>query len=61
MPRNIGLLKLSECAKLLRVSWDCLDKILRSGDLPHVRVGKRRRVRLRDLEWYITPPSLRVA
>lgn len=42
-----------EVAELLKLSLSMVYKLLREGDLPHVRIGRSRRIRREDLEKYI--------
>lgn len=47
------LLTVSEVARLLRVSNMTIYRLLKSGDLPAVRVGKNYRIQKRDIEAYL--------
>lgn len=61
MPRTFGLLWIPEVARLLRVKPCTVENIMNRGDLPFVRIGRRRAVRLGDLEDYLTPKLSAVA
>lgn len=51
------VLTVEEAAIYLRLSkWQAY-KLMRDGDLPYVMVGKRRRLRVRDLEEYLDRPA----
>lgn len=47
------LLTVAEVADLLRVSTMTVYRLIRSGELPAVRVGRNYRVRRRDLDSYL--------
>ncbi len=47
------LLTAAEVAEQLRVSTMTVYRLIRSGELPAVRVGRNYRVRERDLEQYL--------
>lgn len=47
------LLTVAEVADLLRVSAMTVYRLIRSGELPAVRVGRNYRVRRRDLDSYL--------
>lgn len=47
------LLTAAEVADELRVSTMTIYRLIRSGELPAVRVGRNYRVRARDLETYL--------
>lgn len=47
------LLTVAEVAELLRVSTMTVYRLIRSGELPAVRVGRNYRVRQRDLDGYL--------
>ncbi|MGH3440630.1 MAG: helix-turn-helix domain-containing protein [Nitriliruptorales bacterium] len=47
------LLTVAEVAELLRVSTMTVYRLIRTGDLPAVRVGRNYRVRRPDLEAYL--------
>lgn len=47
------LLTVAEVAELLRVSTMTVYRLIRSGDLPAVRVGRNYRVRRGDLDTYL--------
>ncbi len=47
------LLTVAEVADLLRVSTMTVYRLIRSGDLPAVRVGRNYRVRRADLDEYL--------
>lgn len=48
------LLTAAEVADALRVSTMTVYRLIRSGDLPAVRVGRNYRVRAHDLDAYLT-------
>jgi excisionase family DNA binding protein len=48
------LLTAAEVADQLRVSTMTIYRLIRSGELPAVRVGRNYRVRARDLDAYLT-------
>ena len=50
---NIRLLTLSEAAQLLQVSTRTLHRMIRSGDLPALKVGGQWRVREIQLEQWV--------
>lgn len=50
---NIRLLTLSEAAQLLQVSTRTLHRMIRSGDLPALKVGGQWRVRETQLEQWV--------
>ena len=50
---NIRLLTLSEAAQLLQVSIRTLHRMIRSGDLPALKVGGQWRVREIQLEQWV--------
>jgi len=45
--------RLATAARLLDVSYDTLDRMLRRGELPYVRVGGQRRIEDAALRAYI--------
>lgn len=47
------LLTVAEVAELLRVSTMTVYRLIRSGELPAVRVGRNYRVRRGDLDGYL--------
>jgi excisionase family DNA binding protein len=47
------LLEVQHVAHRLNVGPEFVRRLIRSGDLPHIRVGKRYRVDARDLEVWI--------
>jgi excisionase family DNA binding protein len=47
------LLTASEVAYRLHLSRSCAYNLMQTGNIPTVRIGKSRRVRLQDLEMYI--------
>lgn len=47
------LLTVSEVAQLLRVSNMTVYRLIKSGDLPALRVGKNYRIRQPDLDAYL--------
>ncbi len=50
------LLTPEEAAKALRIGRTSLYKLLRSGEIPSIRVGRSRRIPLRSLkEWLAVP------
>lgn len=48
-----GLLTVAEVAGLLRVSTMTVYRLIRTGELPAVRVGRNYRVRRNDLDMYL--------
>lgn len=50
---NIRLLTLSEAAQLFQVSTRTLHRMIRSGDLPALKVGGQWRVRETQLEQWV--------
>ena len=50
---NIRLLTLSEAARLLQVSTRTLHRMIRSGDLPALKVGGQWRVRETQLQQWV--------
>jgi excisionase family DNA binding protein len=50
---NIRLLTLSEAAQLLQVSTRTLHRMIRSGNLPALKVGGQWRVRETQLEQWV--------
>jgi len=47
------LLTLQQAADEASVSNDCMRTRVRRGDLPHIRIGNRIRIRRRDLEAFL--------
>jgi excisionase family DNA binding protein len=47
------LLTINEASRVLRVERSTIYRLLRTGDLQAVRVGKRRRFRPEDLDAYL--------
>ncbi len=60
--RDIGesLLTVGEVANLMRVSNMTVYRLIKSGQLAAVRVGKNYRIRRRDLERYLEERAVRV-
>jgi excisionase family DNA binding protein len=47
------LLKTSELSKLLQISKSCAYRLMKTGEIPTIRIGKSVRVRKEDLERFI--------
>jgi excisionase family DNA binding protein len=56
IPQHVRTLTIDETAEALRVHRDTVHKMMNSGELPYVTVGKRRRVRISDLEKILEIP-----
>jgi excisionase family DNA binding protein len=54
------LLTVAEVASAMRVSTMTVYRLIKSGDLPAVRVGHNYRVRGADVERYLTSRSVQV-
>ena len=54
------LLTVSEVASTMRVSNMTVYRLIKSGDLPAVRVGKNYRIRETDVQRYLSDRSVRV-
>ena len=54
-----GLLTVSEVANAMRVSNMTVYRLIKSGELPAVRVGKNYRLRETDLERFLEERSVR--
>jgi excisionase family DNA binding protein len=54
-----GLLAVSEVASAMRVSNMTVYRLIKSGELPAVRVGKNYRLRETDLERFLEERSVR--
>ena len=54
-----GLLTVSEVANAMRVSNMTVYRLIKSGELPAVRVGKTDRLRETDLERFLEERSVR--
>jgi excisionase family DNA binding protein len=54
-----GLLTVSEVASAMRVSNMTVYRLIKSGELPAVRVGKNYRLRETDLERFLEERSVR--
>jgi excisionase family DNA binding protein len=54
-----GLLTVAEVAHAMRVSNMTVYRLIKSGDLPAVRVGKNYRLRETDLERFLEERSVR--
>ena len=54
-----GLLTVSEVANAMRVSNMTVYRLIKSGELPAVRVGKNYRLRDTDLERFLDERSVR--
>jgi len=52
MPESILLTK-AEAAEYLHLSLATIDRLIKSRDLPHIKVGKKVLFRIRDLEAFI--------
>jgi len=55
-----GLLTVAEVASTMRVSNMTVYRLIKSGDLAAVRVGKNYRIRERDVQRYLNDRSVRV-
>lgn len=55
-----GLLTVSEVAAAMRVSNMTVYRLIKSGDLPALRVGKNYRIRESDVARYLSERSVRV-
>lgn len=55
-----GLLTVAEVAGSLRVSNMTVYRLIKSGQLPALRVGKNYRIRQGDLDAYLNAGSVRV-
>jgi excisionase family DNA binding protein len=55
-----GLLTVSEVAAAMRVSNMTVYRLIKTGELPAVRVGKNYRIRETDVERYLSDRSVRV-
>jgi excisionase family DNA binding protein len=53
------MLTVQEVADTLRVGYIKAWKMIRSGEIPSVRVGRKYRIRDVDLQWFLTPADLR--
>ena len=53
VPRSVQTLTLAEAAEALRIHRATVYEMIDRGELPYVKVGKRRRVRVGDLETYL--------
>ena len=53
------VVSLSESAKLLDVSVDTVRRLVRKGDIPHVRIGVGLKVRRTDLDVYVNSRATR--
>lgn len=54
------LLTVGEVAQVMRVSNMTVYRLIKSGQLSAVRVGKNYRIRRRDVERYLTERAVRV-
>lgn len=54
------LLTVGEVAQLMRVSNMTVYRLIKSGQLPAIRVGKNYRLRRKDVERYLTDRAVRV-
>jgi excisionase family DNA binding protein len=55
-----GLLTVSEVAATMRVSNMTVYRLIKSGDLPALRVGKNYRIREADVAKYLSERSVQV-
>jgi excisionase family DNA binding protein len=55
-----GLLTVSEVASSMRVSNMTVYRLIKSGELPAVRIGHNFRIREADVERYLSARSVRV-
>ncbi|MSW71134.1 MAG: helix-turn-helix domain-containing protein [Actinobacteria bacterium] len=53
MPQTPILLTIRETAAILRVSMSTIDRMLRRGELPHVKMNYATRILRRDVDAYI--------
>jgi excisionase family DNA binding protein len=60
--RDIGgpLLTVGEVAQAMRVSNMTVYRMIKSGQLPAIRVGKNYRLRSKDIERYLSERAVRV-
>ncbi len=49
----MSLVSVPEASYELKVSQERIRQIIRRGDLPHVRIGRRRLIRREDLEAFV--------
>ena len=54
-----GLLTVGEVAAAIRVSNMTVYRLIKSGELPALRVGKNYRLRQSDVERFLDEPSVR--
>jgi len=59
-PTEHELLTVNEVADLLRVSNMTVYRLIKSGDLPALRVGKNYRIRESDVDVYLSDRSVQV-
>ena len=50
---RLSLLKVAEVAQILNISKSLIYRLIQSGDLPSIRLGRSVRVRPADLEQFI--------
>ncbi len=55
-----GLLTVAEVAAAMRVSNMTVYRLIKTGDLPAMRVGKNYRIREADVERYLSDRSVQV-
>ena len=55
-----GLLTVAEVAAAMRVSNMTVYRLIKTGELPAVRVGKNYRIREADVERYLSERSVKV-
>ena len=53
IPRSVQTLTITEAAEALRINSKTMYDHFNRGELPYVVVGKRRRIRVTDLEAYL--------
>ncbi|MQB01717.1 MAG: helix-turn-helix domain-containing protein [Actinobacteria bacterium] len=54
------LLTVGEVARIMRVSNMTVYRLIKSGQLAAIRVGKNYRIRRRDVEHYLTDRAVRI-
>jgi excisionase family DNA binding protein len=54
------LLTVGEVARIMRVSNMTVYRLIKSGQLAAIRVGKNYRIRRRDVERYLTDRAVRI-
>ncbi len=59
-PARSGFLTVAEVAELLRVSNMTVYRLIKSGQLSAIRVGKNYRIRRADVDKYLTDRAVRI-